>query len=214
MPAKPAKAAWSGVFVLAFIGAGAAILRMVTLARGSRAGPNLAMNDGFAANPVLTLIHIVPGLLFILLAPLQFVPAIRSRAPRLHRWVGRVVLSLALIIGVSALRMTFQMAIGGVKETAAVLLFDSLFLFCLAKGYAAARRRDFVSHREWMVRMFGIALGIATTRPVVGVFFATSRLTHLTPHEFFGTAFWIGFSTTLIAAESWVNYTRKQASRM
>src|SRR4051794_36269323 len=43
-------------------------------------------------------------------------------------------------------------------------------------------------HREWMIRAFGVALGIATTRPIVGVFFAAGRLS---PHEFFGTAFWL-----------------------
>jgi uncharacterized membrane protein len=211
MPAKPIKAVWAGVFVLALIGVAAAILRMVILAKGPRAGPNPAVNAGFAAHPLLTLVHILPGLLFMLLAPLQFVPTIRARVPRLHRWIGRLVLSLALIIGGSALVMTFQMAIGGLNEIAAIVLFDLLFLFCVAKGYAAARRRDFAAHREWTIRMFGIGLGIATTRPVMGIFFATSRLTHLTPHEFFGIAFWIGFSTTLIAAESWVNYTRARS---
>jgi hypothetical protein len=39
-----------------------------------------------------------------------------------------------------------------------------------------------------MIRAFGVALGIATTRPIVGVFFAAGRLS---PHEFFGTAFWL-----------------------
>jgi hypothetical protein len=39
-----------------------------------------------------------------------------------------------------------------------------------------------------------VALGIATTRPVMGVFFATRRLTHLSVSQFFGIAFWIGFS--------------------
>jgi uncharacterized membrane protein len=208
MPAKPIKAVWVGVFALAAIGITAAILRLVILAKGPQAGPNPAMNAGFAAHPVLTLVHILPGLLFMLLAPLQFVSMIRARVPRLHRWIGRLVLSLALVIGGSALLMSFQMAIGGVNEMAATVLFDLLFLFCLAKGYAAAHRRDFVAHREWMIRMFGIGLGIATTRPVMGIFFATSRLTHLMPHEFFGIAFWIGFTTTLAAAESWINYTR------
>jgi hypothetical protein len=200
MPAKPGKAVWAGVFVLAAIGIAAAILRMTILAKGPRAGPRAAVDAGFAAHPGLTLVYILPGLLFMLLAPLQF-------AARLHRWIGRVVLSFALVIGGSALLMSFRMAVGGVNEIAATVLFD-LFLLCLAKGYSAVRRRDFGVHREWMIRMFGIALGIATTRPVMGVFFATSRLTHFTPREFFGIAFWIGFSTTLIAAESWINYTR------
>jgi hypothetical protein len=42
----------------------------------------------------------------------------------------------------------------------------------------------------------------------VAVFFATARLTHLTPHDFFGTAFWLGFTTHLITAQAWINYTR------
>jgi hypothetical protein len=28
------------------------------------------------------------------------------------------------------------------------------------------------------------------------------------PKEFFGTAFWIGFTLQMIAAEIWINYTR------
>jgi len=48
-----------------------------------------------------------------------------------------------------------------------------------------------------MIRAFGVALGIATTRPIVGAFFAARRLS---PHEFFGTPFWLGFTLTLLAA--------------
>jgi hypothetical protein len=62
-----------------------------------------------------------------------------------------------------------------------------------------------------MIRAFAIALAIATIRPIMGIFFATSRLTHLTPHEFFGIAFWLGFSIHLVAAEAWINYTRARA---
>jgi hypothetical protein len=61
-----------------------------------------------------------------------------------------------------------------------------------------------------MIRAFSIALAVATIRPVVAVFFATSRLSGLTPYEFFGTAFWIGFVLHLIAAEVWIERTRSQ----
>lgn len=197
------------VCALAAIGIAAVIVRIVVLATGPRHGAAISgVDDGFAAHPALTLIHIIPGALFMLLAPLQFAGTIRARRPRLHRWIGRAVWSIALVVGVSALLMTSRMAIGGANEVAAVVLFDLLFLFSLAKAYAAVRRRDFAVHREWMLRMFGIGLGVAATRPVMGAFFATSRFTHLTPHEFFGTAFWIGFTTMLVAAESWINYTR------
>jgi hypothetical protein len=42
------------------------------------------------------------------------------------------------------------------------------------------------------------------------MFFATSRFSGLTPHEFFGIAFWIGFVLHLIAAEAWIHATLPQ----
>ena len=42
------------------------------------------------------------------------------------------------------------------------------------------------------------------------MFFATSRLSGLTPYQFFGTAFWIGFVLHLIAAEAWIHATLPQ----
>jgi hypothetical protein len=47
----------------------------------------------------------------------------------------------------------------------------------------------------------------------MGIFFATSRLTHLEPRQFFGIAFWIGFSINTIAVELWLHAGRRQ-SRM
>jgi hypothetical protein len=35
-------------------------------------------------------------------------------------------------------------------------------------------------------------------------FFATSPLTHLTPNQFFGIAFWIGFSINAVVVEIWL----------
>lgn len=55
-----------------------------------------------------------------------------------------------------------------------------------------------------MLRAIVILLGIATTRPVMGLFIATSRLTHLEPKQFFGIAFWIGFSINTLAVEAWI----------
>jgi hypothetical protein len=44
----------------------------------------------------------------------------------------------------------------------------------------------------------------------MGTFFAAAMLRGhpLDPHEFFGTAFWIGFTLQTIAAEIWINYTK------
>jgi uncharacterized membrane protein len=213
---KPGKAIvrllWSLVIFLALIGVAAATRRAVVLfsppPETANRNPAAALNAGFARHRALTLVHIFPGFLFMVLGPLQFVRRIRARHIRFHRWSGRVFVSRGLVIGVSALAMSFNTSVGGVNETVATTLFAIVFLFDLVKAFVHIRRREIARHREWMIRAYAIGLAVATIRPIVGVFFATSPLTHLTPQEFFGTAFWLGFTIHLIAAEAWINYTR------
>lgn len=203
---------WGLVIFLALVGVAAATRRAIVLffpATGTASrNPAAALDTGFARNRTLTLVHIFPGFLFMILGPLQFVRRIRSRHLRFHRWSGRVFVSLGIVIGVSALAMSYTTSIGGANETAATTLFAIIFLFDLVKACVHIRRREIAQHREWMIRAYAIGLAVATVRPIVGVFFATSPFTHLTPKEFFGTAFWLGFTLNFIAAEAWINYTR------
>jgi len=200
---------WTAVWVLAFIGIAAAAHRILALEfpeKFSRSNSPAAITDvGFSHHKTLTFIHILPGMLFMVLGPLQLSRTIRNKHLKFHRWSGRVFLVCALIIAASAFTMSFRMAIGGANETAATVLFCLLFVFCLTKAFVHIRRKEVALHREWMIRGFAIGLGVATVRPIVGAFFAARRLS---PHEFFGTAFWLGFTINLIAAEAWINYTR------
>ena len=212
---------WGAVIFLAAIGSAVALRRMVHLVPvvigayrppAAAAKPALAqltaLDDLFARYPILTLVHIVPGLLFMLLGPWQFSATIRARHLRLHRWNGRIFVCCGIVIGVSALVMSFAMpAIGGVNQAAATTLFGAFFLVALGKAVWHIRRKEVAQHREWMIRAFAVGLAVATIRPIIGIFFATSRITGLTPHEFFGTAFWIGFTVQLMAAEAWIRST-------
>ncbi len=204
-----ARAMWIGLILLCVIGGAVAIRRMVALASPPRNAPSqLAdLDAAFASRPVLTLAHIVPGLLFVILVPFQFSRSFRNRHIRVHRWMGRTVMVLGLIIGLSALPMS-RHPIGGALELSAILFFDFFFLLTLTKAFLHIRRGEVALHREWVIRAMSIALGIATVRPIMGVFFATSRLSGLSPHDFFGIAFWIGFALTYIAGELWIRYTR------
>jgi uncharacterized membrane protein len=203
---------WIAVGFLVVIGVAAVTRRTLVLLWpvqfAGKASPATALDEGFARHVALTLVHILPGGLFLVLAPLQFIPSIRQEHLQLHRWMGRVLVVCGLIIGVSALVMSYTMNIGGPNETAATTLFAIVFLYCLIKAYLHIRRKEVARHREWMIRAFGVGLGVAMTRPIVGIFFAFRRLT---PHEFFGIAFWLGFTTTFLAAEAWVDYTRQHA---
>jgi uncharacterized membrane protein len=212
------RALWIALSVLTVIGCAIVVRRIVAIAPsllhgyqppGPASNPIAArfgnLDDTFNRFTVLTLVHILPGLLFILLAPFQFSAGFRARHLKAHRIIGRVFLICGLIAGTTALVMSFAIpAIGGVNQAAATTLFGALFLFALAKAYIHIRRREIALHREWMIRAYAIGLAVTTIRPIVGIFFATSRLSGLTPREFFGTAFWIGFTIHLIVAESWI----------
>lgn len=215
------RALWSAVIFLALIGSVVAVRRTVhlvpILVRGYHppvvssnpvAAQFAKLDDLFAHYPILTLVHIVPGLLFMLLGPLQFSSTIRARHLRWHRINGRIFVICGVVIGISALVMSLGMpAIGGFNQAAATTLFAMFFLFALSKAFWHIRHREIPLHREWMIRAFSIGLAVATIRPIIGMFFATRRFSDLTPHEFFGIAFWIGFVLHLIAAEAWIRAT-------
>jgi uncharacterized membrane protein len=202
---------WLLTIFLSAIGVATVARRAVQLVAPSKP-PGLpaaaALDAGFTRHSSLTMVHIIPGLLFVVLGPPQFVRGLRARRPKLHRWTGRLLLASGMTIGITALVMSPQMAIGGVNETAATMLFALLFLYSLGRAFVAIRRREIAVHREWMIRGFAIGLAVAFVRPIAGLFFATSRISHLTPREFFGTAFWLGFTIQTMAAEVWINYTR------
>jgi uncharacterized membrane protein len=171
---------------------------------GGGRGPDF--DSEFRVPPMLTLLHILPGLLFIILGPLQFVKRIRHQYRTFHRYSGWGFIIAAYVIGLSALIMPFvSMPIGGINEAAASVFFSLFFLFAVTKALRHILARQTALHREWMLRTFAIGLAIATVRPVMALAFV---LKGLTPRQFLGTAFWIGFTLHLIAAEVWIYYTR------
>ncbi len=217
-PARPnrtlARFLWVAVVFLAFIGLAVATRRTIVLlkpgALSSPRNPAADLDAHFSSERALALTHILPAMLFMLLGPLQFVRGLRSRYPQLHRWSGRVFLSASAVVGISGLRLAFGKTIGGLDEKAAIALFGTFFLISLAKALWHALRREFAQHREWMIRGYAIGLAVATIRPIIATFFAAALISGHKPQpaEFFGTAFWIGFTAQTIAAEIWINYTR------
>lgn len=164
-------------------------------------------DGGFSQHPVLTFMHILPGMLFMLLGPWQFMPRIRAKHGLFHRISGRIFVICGYIVGASALCMPFIMLpIGGVNEAAAGILFSIFFLVALSKAWWHVRHKNILLHREWMIRAFAIGLAVSTVRLIIGLFFGFSGLG---PEVFFGTAFWIGFMLHAVVAAVWINYTRE-----
>ena len=161
-----------------------------------------SLDATFSSHAVLTAMHIIPAAIFVLL----------SAAVLLRRtggeWLEWLFFPFGAITGATAYAMSYY-AIGGWVERSAVLVFNTWFLVSLGRAYWFRLRGEPSRKREWMTRAVGILLGIATTRPVMGVFFATSSRTHLGPSQFFGIAFWIGFSINAVVIELWLHSKRR-----
>jgi len=187
-----------GFWACTVISVAVVLRRIVALAHPPQsAPPQLAELDAaFASHAALTLAHILPALAFVLLTPFVYIRRFAGAA-----WPKRFLFPLGLVVGVTAYAMS-NYSVGGWVERSAVLLFNSLFLFSLFRAWRL--RREPILKLRWMTRAIAVLLGIATTRPVMGIFFATSSVTHLSPEQFFGIAFWIGFSINTLIVELWL----------
>jgi hypothetical protein len=174
-----------------------------------QAPPQLAALDAyFAAHAPLTYVHILCSLAFVLLLPLLF-----WRRTRGSVRIQQAFFLLGPLVGGTAYAMSSH-AIGGWLERSAVLVFNTLFLASLAMAFRYTRLGDREHRQQWTLRAIAILLGIATTRPVMGIFFATSHWTGLTPPQFFGIAFWIGFSLNIVILELWLRKRSLSAERI
>lgn len=192
----------AGFWVLVFIALAVVVRRLIALSSSSpppaRMPQMAGLDASFSAHTALTLAHIVPAAIFVILA------AVVLLVHRQSNWTERAFFVFGAITGATAYAMNVY-AVGGWVERSAVLVFDTWFLFSLTRAFGFYVQGDRERKREWTTRAVGILLGIATTRPVMGVFFATSTLTHLSFRQFFGIAFWIGFSINAVAIELWLH---------
>ncbi len=81
---------------------------------------HLSESDGFARqflryrdHSTIEFWHLVPGFIFFLIAPVQFVGAIRRRYPLIHRLLGRTYVTLGLLSAVMGTIIAIVFPFGG-----------------------------------------------------------------------------------------------------
>jgi len=164
----------------------------------------------FNALPYVTLLHVVPGMLFLLLAPLQLVPRFRSRRPRIHRRMGYVLLMFAIPFATTGLYLSLRDPLFGIVGASASGLAAVWFVFCGVRAYGAIRRRDIDDHRVWMLRALAIAYGIAVIRAIDLMVFV---LVPVRPRVLGGPSFWAGFLLSAFVAEWWIRRSSTPQAR-
>ena len=162
----------------------------------------------FAEHQTLTRWHILPGGLFIVLAPLQFAGSLRRRFGSLHRWCGRLLLVSGSISAVTGLWFGIFVPIGGIAESTIIALVSILFLVAIVRAFCAIRRSDVVSHREWMLRAFGVMMAVPVTRVMGAVLDVALAPTGISSASLFVIDLWITWALVIGMTEWWIRHTR------
>jgi hypothetical protein len=173
---------WLGVLMIGeiiFAGSTALFYGMTAL-RGDLHAWNKHLLHGYmpgdATGNAVLIAHIVAAVLVTLSGAVQFVPAIRRRVPRLHRWNGRIFIVTSF--GLSVAGLYLLLVRGGpvtVTQQIGTGLLGVLLIGCGAMAWRTALRRDFASHRRWALRLFLLvssAIFIRSTIALVSVILA------------------------------------------
>jgi uncharacterized membrane protein len=150
----------AGLIALSLVPVAAGSARLAQLAGGAVA---TADNARFVTSPLPVVLHIVSATVFCLLGALQFAPTLRRRA--WHRRAGRVVVPAGIVAAASGLWMAVRYDLPASDNEVLMamrLVVGTGMLAALVLAVAAVRRRDFVRHRNWMMRGYAIGIGAGT----------------------------------------------------
>jgi hypothetical protein len=105
--------------------------------------------------------HLLSAAALNLVGLLQFVPWLRQRFPRWHRWAGRAFMVTALAATASGFWLTWgRGARLGEASAIAISLNGVLIVVAVAMAWRLARQRRFAEHRRWAVRAFLLVSGV------------------------------------------------------
>lgn len=131
--------------------------------RGEWESWNLVLHNLYSPGEALANLsiglHLVAGALITLIAPLQLLPSVRARAPKVHRVLGRIYIGAALIAGIGGtLFILLRGAVGGPVMSVGFGLYGVLVVIAALLALRHARRRELVQHRAWALRLFALGL--------------------------------------------------------
>jgi hypothetical protein len=151
-------------------------------------------------------VHIAAGSICIFTALLQFSSWVLKKRKGIHIISGKIYVFVVLLIGApSGFYMTF-FAKGGYWERACFMFMAIFWFYSTYKGFvAAARERNFLSHKFWMIRSYAMALTAVTFRIYHIIFFMAGTNDFVN----YSVSLWISVLGNALVAEAIIFFQSK-----
>ena len=175
---------WFGVTVIGqlFFAGSVALFFGLTAARGDLRAWDRSLTHGIIPGDgignMALVAHVMSAVFVILSGSLQLVPQIRSRAPRFHRWNGRIYIGTAFVVSLAGLYLMWvRGTVGGLVVHLAQSVDAILIMLFAVLALRAALARDFGRHRKWALRLYLVvsaSLFIRAMLPLAGLGFGSN----------------------------------------
>ncbi len=115
--------------------------------------------------------HGLAGACALLLGPMQFFDKLRQRYTKLHRVVGRIYVTGALIAAPLGFYIQFyEERLGGTRSFSLAAATDALlWMTTTAVAFMFALRGRIQQHRQWMTRSYAVAIVFLEVRVITGI---------------------------------------------
>ena len=172
--------------------------------------PNQWNDPDYVKNPLMSYMHLIPGIIMYICGPIQFMESVRKKHKHIHRLSGFLFIAATIASGTASILMAFVFPVGGTSETISSSLFGSIMLFSVCKAFYHIREREILLHREWMIRAYMIGLGPGTMHAIIPFFIQVGGKDI---GEALSLSLWLGFTIHLILAEVWIRNSKQAKSR-
>lgn len=188
---------WTLIMLLS-VGTGGYALFLA--ATGFQYVPSTVLANAFPS-PLGIEIHITASGIALVLGAFQFLKALRSKLPAVHRWMGRTYVLACTVGGAAGASIALFSSSGPIAGWGFFTL-AILWLISTTMAWTRAMARDFVSHERWMIRSFALTLAAVTLRIYLPI--AIIQAQGQFPVDAYRAIAWLAWVPNLIIAEIWL----------
>lgn len=143
-------------------------------------------------------VHVFSSMLVLIAGFSQFSTVLQKKRALLHRRLGYLyVINILLVTGPAGLVMSFY-ANGGPLSRIAFVTLSVLWMSFTAIALYKAIKKDFIAHRNFMIRSYALTLSALSLRAWKVLLAAT---TDMGPMDRYRLIAWLGWGLNLLIAE-------------